>query len=164
MSSVAKCFFHPAPPPRRSPLPSLEVTTPGLKKYFVYILIIRLCAHPQDNPLHKRGSWCRMQFTPFMCDSPNTPRRVFDARPSTCKKVRFAKAVLLLGCSSHPSGATRPTPHGASSRLVKSKSAWSVKTRRSPSRHCSDARVCLYMAIRITMHAMSKGCVFNGYK
>ena len=36
--------------------------------------------------------------------------------------------------------ATRPTPHGAS-RLVQAMSAWSVKTRRAPPRHCRDARV-----------------------
>ena len=36
--------------------------------------------------------------------------------------------------------ATRQTPHGAS-RLVLATSAWSVKTRRAPSRHCRDARV-----------------------
>ena len=36
--------------------------------------------------------------------------------------------------------ATRRTPHGAS-RLVQAMSAWSVKTRRAPSRHCRDARV-----------------------
>ena len=36
--------------------------------------------------------------------------------------------------------ATRRTPHGAS-RLVLAMSAWSVKTRRAPSRHCRDANV-----------------------
>ena len=36
--------------------------------------------------------------------------------------------------------ATRQTPHGAS-RLVPAMSAWSVKTRCAPSRHCKDARV-----------------------
>ena len=36
--------------------------------------------------------------------------------------------------------ATRRTPHGAS-RLVLAMSAWSVKTRRAPSRHCRDASV-----------------------
>ena len=36
--------------------------------------------------------------------------------------------------------ATRPAPHGAS-RLVQATSAWSAKTRRSPSRHYRDARV-----------------------
>ena len=35
---------------------------------------------------------------------------------------------------------TRRTPHDAS-RLVQAMSAWSVKTRRAPSRHCRDARV-----------------------
>ena len=36
--------------------------------------------------------------------------------------------------------ATRPTPHGAS-RSAQAKSAWSVKTRRAPSRHCRESRV-----------------------
>ena len=36
--------------------------------------------------------------------------------------------------------ATRPTPHGTT-RLVQAMSAWLVKTRRAPSRHCSHARV-----------------------
>ena len=36
--------------------------------------------------------------------------------------------------------ATRGTPHGAS-RLVLAMSAWSAKTRRTPSRHGTDARV-----------------------
>ena len=36
---------------------------------------------------------------------------------------------------------TRRTPHGAS-RLLLALSAWLVKTRRSPSRHSRDARVC----------------------
>ena len=36
--------------------------------------------------------------------------------------------------------ATPQTPHGAS-RLVQAMSAWLVKTRHAPSRHCRDARV-----------------------
>ena len=36
--------------------------------------------------------------------------------------------------------ATRSTPHGASC-LAQAMSAWSVKTRRAPPRHCRDARV-----------------------
>ena len=36
--------------------------------------------------------------------------------------------------------ATRRTPHGASC-LVHAMSAWSVNTRRAPSRHCRDGRV-----------------------
>ena len=37
--------------------------------------------------------------------------------------------------------ATRRSPHGAS-RLVRAMSTWLAKTRRAPSRHCWDARVC----------------------
>ena len=36
--------------------------------------------------------------------------------------------------------ATSRTPHGAA-RVVLAMSAWSVKTRRAPSRHCRDAKV-----------------------
>ena len=36
--------------------------------------------------------------------------------------------------------ATRRTPHGAS-RLLQAMSAWSVNTRRAPSRHCRNTRV-----------------------
>ena len=36
--------------------------------------------------------------------------------------------------------ATLPTPHGAS-RLVQARSAWTGKTRRAPSGHCSDEKV-----------------------
>ena len=48
--------------------------------------------------------------------------------------------------------ATRPTPCGAS-RLVQTMRAWSVKTRRVPSRHCRDAKVYGH-TIRV-MHDMS---------
>ena len=47
--------------------------------------------------------------------------------------------------------ATGRTPHGAS-RLVLAKSAWSVKTRRAPSRHCRDGRV--YGHTTAAMHDM----------
>ena len=45
--------------------------------------------------------------------------------------------------------ATRPTPPG-DSRLAQPMSAWSVKTRRAPSRHCRGARV--YGHTTTTMH------------
>ena len=51
--------------------------------------------------------------------------------------------------------AARPTPHG-SSPLVLAMPAWSVKTRRAPSRHCRDARV--YGCTTTTMHDMSTPC------
>ena len=56
--------------------------------------------------------------------------------PSICKYA--SQAVLsTMQLTLH---ATRRTTHGAS-RLVQAMSAWSVKTSRAPSRHCSDARV-----------------------
>ena len=48
--------------------------------------------------------------------------------------------------------ATRRTPHGAS-RLVLAMSAWSVKTRRAPSRRCRGARV--YGHMTTATHDMS---------
>ena len=65
---------------------------------------------------------------------------------SICKSA--SKAVLSrMQVTLH---ATRPTPHGAS-RLVQEMFAWSVKTRRAPSRHCSNARV--YGHTTTAMHA-----------
>ena len=48
--------------------------------------------------------------------------------------------------------ATRRTPHVVP-RLVQAMSAWSVKTRRLPSRHCKDARA--YGHTTTAMHDMS---------
>ena len=54
---------------------------------------------------------------------------------------KFAsKAVLSAGRMQLILPATRPTPHGAS-RLVQAMPAWSVRTRRAPSRHGRDAMV-----------------------
>ena len=59
---------------------------------------------------------------------------------------------FLVGCARHHSSWARPAPHGAS-RLVQAKSAWSVKTRHAPSRHCRDARV--YGHTTTAMHDMT---------
>ena len=56
---------------------------------------------------------------------------------------------FLVGCSWLTVHATRRTPHGVS-RLVLAMSAWSVATRRTPSRHCGDSRV--YGHTTTTMH------------
>ena len=54
------------------------------------------------------------------------------------QKKSVSKAAL---CRVQPAlHVTRRTPHGAL-RLVQAVSAWSVKPRRAPSRHCRDARV-----------------------
>ena len=59
--------------------------------------------------------------------------------------------------------ATRRTCHGAS-RLVLAMSAWSVKARRAPSRHCRDARV--YGHTTTAMHDSEytpcRGGVYSG--
>ena len=47
---------------------------------------------------------------------------------------------------------TRPTPHGVS-RLVQTMCAWSMKSRRAPSRQCRDARV--YVHTTTAMHDVS---------
>ena len=67
------------------------------------------------------------------------------ALSSISKKVgtRCRTSVLraVLGRMQFTLHATRRTPHGASKRLVQAMSAWLVKTRRAPSRHCRDARI-----------------------
>ena len=47
---------------------------------------------------------------------------------------------LAASRTQHTLNATRRAPHGAS-RLRRAMSAWSVKTRRAPSRRCRDAMV-----------------------
>ena len=60
---------------------------------------------------------------------------------------------FLVGCMQLTLHATRRTPHGAS-RLVLAMSAWSVKTRRAPSRNCRDASV--YGRTTTAMHDNDK--------
>ena len=48
--------------------------------------------------------------------------------------------------------ATRPSPHGASRLVQQAMSVWSVKTRRTPSRRCRDARI--YGHATTAMHDM----------
>ena len=55
-------------------------------------------------------------------------------------KVRKSASQVVLARMQLTRNAARRTPHGAS-RLVHAMSTWSVKTRRTPSRHCSDPRV-----------------------
>ena len=84
---------------------------------------------------HPRGSYI---VTPLLSLEVATPenKSIHSTLSSICKSA--SKAVLSrMQLTLH---ATRRTPHGAS-RLVLAMSAWSVKTRRAPSRHCRDARV-----------------------
>ena len=60
--------------------------------------------------------------------------------PMSASKAVLSRMQLTLR-------ATRRTPHGASC-LVQATSAWSVKTRRAPFRHCRDARV---MVVRLRL-------------
>ena len=55
-------------------------------------------------------------------------------------KVRKSASKVVLGRMQLTLQAPHRTPHDAS-RLVHAMSAWSVTTRRSPSRRCRDARV-----------------------
>ena len=78
--------------------------------------------------------------------------------------VRTEKGHSVCCCCSPPAAlavfgrmqltlhATRSIPHGAS-RLVQEMSARSLKSRRAPSRHCSDTRV--YGHTTTAMHNMS---------
>ena len=69
-------------------------------------------------------------------------------RSSICQKVRLTSGVLRrMQLTLH---ATRRTPHGGASRVVLAMSAWSVKTRRAPSRHCRVVRV--YGRMTTAMH------------
>ena len=70
---------------------------------------------------------------PFGDPSRQFVRRCHPYARSSASQAVFGRMQLTLH-------ATRRTPDGAS-RLVQTTSAWSVKTRRAPSRHCRDARV-----------------------
>ena len=54
-------------------------------------------------------------------------------------KVRKSASQVVLSRMQVTVHATRQAPHGGS-RLVRAMSAWLVKTRRAPPRHCGDAR------------------------
>ena len=71
------------------------------------------------------------------------------------------KSVLraVLGRMQFTLHATRRTPHVAP-RLVQAISAWSVKTRRAPSRHGRDARV--YGHTTTAMHKLSTTLPYGG--
>ena len=58
----------------------------------------------------------------------------------TLLSVSKSASTTLLSSMQLTLHATRP-PHNDASRLVQAMPAWLVKTRRAPSRHCSDARV-----------------------
>ena len=68
------------------------------------------------------------------CTPPPSPPHSLSSRNSTSQAVLTSNSMQLI------LHATRQTPHGAS-RSLQAKCAWSVKTRRGPSRHCTDARV-----------------------
>ena len=84
---------------------------------------------------HPRGSYI---VTPLLSLEVVTPEnKLAHSSRHPCEKSTspavFSRIQLTL-C------ATRRTPHGAL-RLVQATPAWSVKTRRAPSRHCRGARV-----------------------
>ena len=61
-------------------------------------------------------------------------------RGFSVESVRHATLSASLRWHQLALHSTRRTPHGAS-RLVQAISAWSVKIRRAPPRHCRDARI-----------------------
>ena len=75
---------------------------------------------------------------------PSSPPLSHSMLPSMRKKVRTScrtsASQAVLSRIQLTLQATRRTPHSAS-HLVQAKSACSVKTRRTPSQHCRDARV-----------------------
>ena len=66
------------------------------------------------------------------------PAHLSSSRTST--RYRLSRDYFTLVVYLTPLHATHLTPRGAS-RLMQAMSAWSVKTRRAPSRHCRNARV-----------------------
>ena len=59
----------------------------------------------------------------------------------SAQKVRKSASQAVLSRMKLTFHATRRTPTHGASRLVQAMPAWSVKTRRAPTRHCGDARV-----------------------
>ena len=83
-----------------------------------------------------RGSYMVLPLLSLEVTTPEYESTNSRCQPHARKSV--SKAVLSrMQLAPH---ATRRTPHGAS-RLVQAMSAWSVKTRRAPSRHYRDASV-----------------------
>ena len=78
-----------------------------------------------------------LQLPPFRSSNPGSHSWHFPSHSTLSIRIPASQALLSrMRLTLH---ATRRTPHGAS-RLVLAMSSWSVKTRRAPSRHCSDAR------------------------
>ena len=101
---------------------------------------------------HPRGSHYIVCVHTHRClwNWPNHKTNQFIRRCHPYARKSASKAVLgRMQLNLH---ATRPTHRGAS-RLVQAMSAWSVKTRRAPSRLCRDARV--YSQSTAAMHGMS---------
>ena len=93
---------------------------------------------------HPRSSYIVYPLLSLEVATPEN-KPIYSTLLSICNKVRrtrgFAsQAVLSIDRMQLALHATRPTPHGAS-RLVQARSAWTGKTRRAPSGHCSDEKV-----------------------
>ena len=80
---------------------------------------------------------------------PHTPRKTNQLFRRCHPYARKSASQAVLRRTQLTLHATRRTPHG-DSRLVLAVSAWSVKTRHTPSRHCRDARV--YDHMTTAMH------------
>ena len=85
---------------------------------------------------HPRGSYIVYSWMSLEVATPEKKQLAGRCHPYARKSA--SKAVpSRMKLALH---ATRPTPHGAS-RLVQARSAWTGKTRRAPSGHCSDEKV-----------------------
>ena len=104
---------------------------------------------------HLRGSYIVITIAVSGVATPENKALLIDAVIHTHEgRHKVPKSVLraILGRMKFTFHATRRTPRGAS-RLVQAMSAWFVKTRRAPSRHSRDARVCGHTTT--AMHKLS---------
>ena len=99
---------------------------------------------------HPRGSY--VQCKPVAVSGSGDTRKQINSFDAVIPHTRTSASKTFLGRMQLTLQATRPTPHGASC-LVQAISAWSVKTRRAPSRHCRDARI--YGHTTTALHDMS---------
>ena len=84
---------------------------------------------------HPRGS-----YTAYPLTSLEVTTQENKSIHSTLPSIRKSASKAVLSRMQLTLHASCPTPHGAS-RLAQAMSAWSMETRRAPSRHRRDARV-----------------------
>ena len=88
---------------------------------------------------HPRGSYIVYPLLPLEVTTPSQKYKyIYIGRCHPYARKFAIKAIL--SSVQLTLRATRPTHYGAT-RLVQVMSAWSVKTRRTPPRHCRDAKI-----------------------